>query len=52
MAAPAAHASSRARGPVGAAAAGRPAPQPQPCGIRATAATYTTAHGNGASLTH
>ena len=27
-------------------------PQPQQCGIRATSATYTTAHGNAGSLTH
>ena len=27
-------------------------PQPQQCGIPATSATYTTAHGNTGSLTH
>ena len=27
-------------------------PQPQQCGIWATSATYTTAHGNAGSLTH
>ena len=27
-------------------------PQPQPRGIRATSATYTTAHGNAGSFTH
>ena len=30
----------------------RPTPQPQQCGIRATSATYTRAHGNARSLTH
>ena len=29
-----------------------PAPQPQQCGSQATSVTYTTAHGNGGSLTH
>ena len=30
----------------------RPTPQPQQRGIRATSATYATAHGNAGSLTH
>ena len=30
----------------------RPMPQPQQLGIRATSASYTTAHGNTGSLTH
>ena len=30
----------------------QPTPQPQQLGIRATSATYTTAHGNARSLTH
>ena len=30
----------------------RPMPEPQQCGIRATSATYTTAHINAESLTH
>ena len=29
-----------------------PTPQPQQCGIQATSATYTIAHGNARSLTH
>ena len=30
----------------------RPTPEPQQCGIRASSATYTAAHGNAGSLTH
>ena len=47
----AAHGSSRARGCMGAAASG-PMLQPQQLEIRATSATYTTAHSNAGSLTH
>ena len=47
-----AYGSSQARGLIGTAAARRPTPQPQQCGIRAASATYTTAHGNAGSLTH
>ena len=54
MAAPAAYGGSQAKGLIGATAA-RPMPEPQKCQIhqvRATSATYTTAHGNVGSLTH
>ena len=47
---PVAYGGSQARGPIGAVA--WPTPEPQQCGIRATSATYTTAHGNPGSLTH
>jgi len=43
-----AYGGSQARGLLGATAM----PEPQQCQIRATSATYTTAHGNTGSLTH
>ena len=51
LAAPTAYGGSQARGPTEAVAAW-PMPLPQQQGIRATPATYTTAHGNTGSLTH
>ena len=52
MATLAAHGSSQARGPIGAAAAPTPQPQPQQGQMPAASATYTTARGNAGSLTH
>jgi len=48
MAAPEAYGDSEARGLIVAV----PTPESQQRGIRATSATYTTAHGNAGSLTH
>ena len=48
-AAPAAYGGSQAMGRI---CSCQPTPQPQQCGIRATSATYTTAHGNARSITH
>ena len=47
---PRAHGGSQARGLIGAEAAGLH--HTQQFGIRATSATYTTAHGNAGSSTH
>ena len=49
---PLAYGGSQTRGQIGAGAAGLHTPQPQQRGIRATFATYTTAHDNAGSLTH
>ena len=58
-AAPVAHGSSQARGPLGATAAGQsyscwpqPQPQPQPRQIQVASVTYTRAHSNAGPLTH
>ena len=50
-AAPEAYGGSQARDGIGAAAA-KPTPQLQQCGIPAMSVTHTTAHGNTGSLTH
>ena len=46
-AAPTAQGGPQARGPIRAVATGRPRPQPQPCKLPATPATYTTERGQG-----
>ena len=46
----AAYGGSQARGSYGSYSCW-PTPQPQQCGIRATSATCTTAHGNAGSFT-
>ena len=48
---PMVYGTSRARGQIGAAAAGS-TPQPQQHETRAMSKTYTTAHGNTGSLSH